>query len=103
MASEIHVGVVGLIFRATIEDQAGTAVNVATATTKQLKFEKPDGTDAAKTAAFYTDGTDGIIQYTTEAGDIDLAGDWKVQAYVVTSTRTLPTSIHSFTVKGNIY
>lgn len=103
MAAEIHVGAVGVILRATIVDQDGTAQSVAAATTKQIKLEKPDGTKAAKTAAFYTDGTDGIIQYTTIAGDLDGAGDWKAQTYVETPTRIIPGSIHTFTVEGNIY
>lgn len=103
MAAELHIGAVGVILRATIKDQAGTAINVATATLKQIKLEKPDGTRAAKTAAFYTDGSDGVIQYTTVAGDLDMANDWKAEAYVETPTRIIPTSIHTFTVHGNIY
>lgn len=103
MAAEIHVGTVGLILRATIKDQDGSAVSVADATTKQIRLEKPDGTDSAKPAAFHTDGTDGVIQYTTVAGDLDVAGAWKAQAYVETATRIIPTGPHTFTVKGNIY
>jgi len=103
MTAEIHVGAVGPVLRPTIKDQAGTAISVADATLKQIKLEKPDGTRSAKTASFYTDGTDGIIQYAFVAGDLDVAGDWKAEAYAETPTRVIPTSIHTFTVHGNIY
>lgn len=105
--AEIHIGAVGLIFRPRFVDQDGAAIDVSTASTLQLKLEKPDGTDAAKTlvASAYGDGdlTDGYADYTTIAGDIDMGGDWKAQAYAVTPSRVIPTKIHTFTVKGNIY
>jgi len=101
--AEIHLGYIGLILRPTIKDEDDVVVNVSTATTKQIKLEKPDGTQIAKTAAFYTNGSDGIIQYTTIAADIDQVGRWKAQGYIVTPTRTFGTSIHTFDVKGNIY
>ena len=81
MASEIHVNNVGTLFKVTIYDGT-TAVDVSTATTKQIIFKKPNGESVTKTALFYTDGSDGIIQYTSVAGDLDVKGVWKIQAFV---------------------
>lgn len=79
----IHVGDVGTIFRLTIVENDGTTVvPVQTATVKKILFKKSDGTKVSKTAAFYTDGSDGIIQYTGLAGEIDKAGVWYMQGYV---------------------
>ena len=79
----IHVGDVGTIFRLTIVENDGTTVvPVQTATVKKILFKKSDGTKVTKDAAFYTNGSDGIIQYTGIASDINVAGVWLMQGYV---------------------
>jgi hypothetical protein len=92
----VHNGDVGTVFRLTIVDTAGTAIDVSTATTKYIYFEDPAGTKVQKTAAFYTDGKDGKIQYTTVSGDIDLVGTWRIQGYVETSLGNFWTEKDSF-------
>lgn len=72
---------IGVAFKATIQED-GAAVDVSTASTKQIKFTKPDGTVETKTATFVTDGTDGVIQYVTVDGDLDMTGGWKATGYV---------------------
>ena len=103
---ELHVGDIGTIVRATINDTdaAGTAsvFNASGAITKQLIFRKPDGTKLTKSAAFTTDGTDGKMQYTTISGDLDTAGAWNIQAYLVTSSGTWYSSVGSFKVYENL-
>ena len=79
---KIHVGDIGTIFRLTIKDPSGEPIDVSTATTKYIYFLKPDGSKVAKTAEFYTDGEDGIIQYTSIEDDIDTPGNWGVQGWV---------------------
>ena len=81
----VHNADLGTIFRLAITDTAGTAIDVSSGATKYIYFQDPDGTKTQKTAAFYTNGTDGKIQYTTIAGDIDMVGTWQVQGYVETS------------------
>ena len=98
----VHNADLGTIFRLTITDTAGTASDVSTASTKYIYFQDPDGTKTQKTAAFYTDGKDGIIQYTTIAGDIDQVGTWQVQGYVETSLGKFFTEKSSFKVYANI-
>lgn len=99
--NEIHVNDVGTIFRITIKD-AATAMDVSGATTKQIVFRKPDATTETQTAAFYTDGSDGIIQYTSDTGDLDTAGIWKIQAYVITPSGQWKTDIQTFEIYPNI-
>lgn len=76
-----HVGEVGIIFRFDILDSDDAALDLSTASVKKIYFRKPHGIKIERDAAFYTDGTDGIIQYISSDGDIDFAGLWKMQAY----------------------
>lgn len=103
MTTYIHKADVGTIFRLTIVDTDGDAIDVSSATVKYLYFEKPDYTRLKKTAAFYTDGSDGIIQYTTIDGDIDTIGKWKVQGYVETTDGDFFTEKYQFEVLSNLY
>lgn len=95
-----RIGDVGTVFETTIVDQDDLVVDISLATTKTLKFRKPDASTATKTASFVTDGTDGKLKYTTVTNDLDQAGDWKAQAVVVfTGSATQWTStIHDFRV-----
>lgn len=81
---KISSGAINLLVKATIKED-GVAVNVSTATTKEFKFRSPEGDVLTKTASFFTDGTDGIIVYSTE-GDIVVSGTldevWDIQAYL---------------------
>jgi len=85
MAAEVHQNDFGTIFRITISD-GDDSVDISSATTKQITFRKPDGTVVTQTAAWYTDGTDGILQYTTVDGDLDTVGFWKIQARIIMPT-----------------
>lgn len=98
---EIHVGDIGTILRVTITDD-DTAVDISTATTKTIFLKKPDDTKLTKTAVFYSDGSDGIIQYVTIDGDLDAAGWWKIQAYVKMGTNEWYTNWEAFEVHDNL-
>jgi hypothetical protein len=99
----IHVGDVGTIFRVTIVKSDGvTVVPVNTATKKEILFQKGDGTRVAKTATFYTNGTDGIIQYAAIAADISVAGTWYLQGYVEMGGGKYYSEILPFSVKENL-
>ena len=98
----IHNADIGTIFRLTITDTSGTAIDVSTASTKYIYFQKPDLTKIKRTAEFYTDGTNGIIQYTSIALDIDQAGTWSVQGYVETVSGKFFTQKTSFSALSNI-
>lgn len=101
MTAEIHVGDVGTVFEVTVQEN-GVALNISTATTKQILLRKPDGTVLTKSAAFVTNGTDGKISYTTIAGDLSSEGQWKIQAYIVLTTGSWHSDAQRFDVFPNL-
>lgn len=102
-ADEIHLGDIGLVLKATIQD-GDSIVDLSAATTKEIKLKPPKG-GATKTfsAAFFTDGTDGIITYTTvDADDLDVLGDWKIQGRVVIAAGDFNSDTAAFEVHKNL-
>ena len=77
-------------------DAAADISNYTTA--QQMVFTSPAGTSYTKTAAFDSDGTDGIIKYTIEAGLFNKAGWWKVRGKVTRAAAILSTAEHVFEV-----
>lgn len=71
--AKIYVGDVGLVITADIGE------NTAGASLTQFMVKKPDGTSATWTATIVDDFH---ISYTTLAADLNMAGPYKVQAYV---------------------
>jgi len=99
-ADEVHVNDIGTQFRLTVKD--GTdVVDVSAASTLYIYFYKPDGTILTKTATLVNDGTDGLIQYTTVDGDINVVGRWKLQAYVQLGTSVFYSDVQVFKVHRN--
>lgn len=62
---------------------ATTYGSLGSATTTRILYTKPDGTDGYWTAN--VSGTS--LTYNVTAGDIDQAGTWQFQAYVVVGGR----------------
>ncbi len=84
-AAQAHVGDIGTVFFAYIIDQDGAIVDISHAASITMLFERPDGSAFSRTASFITSGVDGGMEYTTISGDLDVPGNWNVQAYVVFS------------------
>jgi len=98
---EVPVGqVIDLNF--TIRDQDGLVVDVSAATEKTITLKKIGAAVASKTLAFTDDGTDGEVEYTTLATDLDAPGTWKVQAVVTIATVVYRTNVITFTVVPNL-
>lgn len=104
--AEIHLGDIGTIFRVTIKDQAcdGTSsvLDVSSASTLQMKFKSPSGTVSTKNAGFTTDGSDGQVEYTTISGDLNEAGEWKLQVYIIMPSGSWRSDIGTFSVYENL-
>jgi len=81
VTADLHLDDIGTQILITIKED-NVAVDLSTATVKQFDFKKKDGTTMVKEADFYTDGTDGILEYITISGDIDQVGKWSVQPYL---------------------
>jgi hypothetical protein len=102
MAAEIHLNDIGTVFELTINDAAGTAVDLTLATALNIILSKPDATVATKTAVLYGAGTGGKIRYTAIAGDLNQAGKYKIQAKVTLPTGVWSSDIQSFKVFANL-
>jgi len=86
-----------VIILTVTEDDSAKDISGFT-TTKEILFKGLDGKLVTKTASFTTDGTDGKIQCTLAAGDIDQKGEWEVQAYVVSAAQEIYSVAVKFTV-----
>lgn len=102
MSSEIHVEDIGTQFTLTILDEDGAVVDISTATTKQITFYKSDKTILVVSGSFVTDGTDGKMKYVTVAGDLSVAGTYRVQGYIVIGSAAWHSDIVTFQVYENI-
>lgn len=100
-ANEIHLQDIGTIFEVTLMD-GDVIVNLLGATAQSIVFLLPDKSVITKTSVFKTDGTDGIIQYTTIADDLSQIGKWKIQAVVQLVAGTWSSDISEFKVHDNI-
>lgn len=101
LTDKVFVGDVGTIFRATFKED-GSAIDISSATTKTISFEKPNGVMVTQTGVFFTDGTDGILQYTTVADDIDEGGMWRIQGFVDLGVWSGRSDIVNFKVYDNL-
>lgn len=82
--AKIHVGDVGTELVGLVVDQDEAPLDVSGATELVLYLVPPAGSGLPtleKTAVFDTDGTDGLIKYVTQAGDLSVKGTWRIQGY----------------------
>ena len=103
----VHVGDIGTALEVLVREydfttETYSVVDISTATTMQIKLQKPNGTVVTKTGVFSTDGTDGKMRYVTISGDLDEAGFWRIQGYVETASWQGYTSLGEFEVHANL-
>jgi len=102
MTCSVQKNNIGTVFRLTFKDCAAAVIDISTATTKNIIFKSPSGTSATKAGAFVTDGTDGMLDYTTEADFLTEAGTWSVQGHVVIGSQNFKSDISTFNVVDNL-
>lgn len=76
MANKIYVGDIKVVFRVS------TGLDLTTATKRTLNVRQPSGAAVSWTATTYGDAEDGVLTYTSGAGDFPAAGVYALQAYV---------------------
>lgn len=103
LGTEFLVSIVSCI------DGVKTALDISTATDKQIIFLKPNGTLLTKTAIFTPvgsggsgTGSDGKISYFSIAGDLDQLGTHKIQGIVTTAGGRWSSTVDKFKVKKNL-
>jgi len=99
--AEIHVGDVGTIFQITILDETGV-VDVSNADAMYVYLQRPDGSVITVTPVFVNSGTDGLIKYVTQSGDLSMMGTWQIQAQIDFGTDVFNTDIQKFKVYRNL-
>jgi hypothetical protein len=83
----LHVGDTGATLRITVYED-GTPKNISSASPKQIKIRKPNGTVITKTASFTTNGADGKLEVATDSDDLDIAGRYSMSAYMTIGSWT---------------
>lgn len=84
-------------FRDVIKDQDGNIVDIGTATLNMI-FRKPGNIAVMQDAVLTGDGSDGKMEYTATAADLDVEGVWQRQSKVVIGSETWRSVIKKFTV-----
>lgn len=100
--NEIHIGDIGTIFEVTLMDDT-VIVDISSASSMVIVFEKPDKTIVNNTAIFSGDGTDGKMQYIIATDtELDQKGNWKIQGIVELPTGKWSSDIAKFKVYENL-
>lgn len=73
-------------------DTAAAADISAYSDSVEVELKDPYGTVTTKTAAFSTDGSDGLVEYALADGDIDAGGTWRIRAKVTKTGQAVLTS-----------
>lgn len=104
MTQQTQANDVGVVLELTITKESdGTALDISSATTRQILLKPPrGGATVTKTATLSGAGTDGKMRYVTEAGVLSAAGTWKIQGRVVIGSLDVHTSVEDFAVIGNL-
>lgn len=102
MSAEIHVGDVGTIFEATVKDEDGAIVNISAATTLHMVFRRPNRHAVTKAATLSSSGVDGKMRYVAQVDDLDAAGLWSLQGFVVLPDGAWHSDKTSFVVHANL-
>jgi len=99
-----HVGDSGILFKfRAIKAEDLQPMDISTATEMYMLFKKPDGTSFYTEAQFSTDGSDGYIQYTSIAGDLDTVGTWQVQGFITLPSFSGRLEKKKFKVESSLY
>ena len=98
----IQIGATNLAIKLLVKE-GNDALNISSASTRTIIIEKPDSTLISASADFFTDGRDGIIYYRTSGSmDLNQAGEYNAQAYLVMTGFTGYTTPVTFTVYENL-
>ena len=93
------VGEIGNTLLLTVNDGDGVAIDLSTATSKQIKFKRDDKTEFTKNLSFYTDGSDGVVYYEIEDGDLSVRGFYEYMLlFTLSSGDVIKTKIATFNV-----
>jgi len=100
---QIHQYDVGIQFKVSLVDSTtGLARDASGAQSIQIVFQKPSRSYMTKTGHFLTDGSDGIVFYTSTSNDLDEIGFYRIQVFLFYNDGAIRSEIGSFRVLRNI-
>lgn len=100
--AKFHLNDIGSVIVITLRNE-GLPVNLSQTTVRQLQLRKPGAAaNIIRTANLVTDGTEGKMQYTWAAGDLDIVGTWLLMVYIESPTLHLHSDIVQFEVDKNL-
>jgi hypothetical protein len=102
MTCGIHQSDIGTLIQIQIVDCDSVPVDISGATAKQMVLKKPNGESLIVSADFVNTGTDGLIKYMIQSGDLDQIGTWKIQGIVTIGAYVWHSNFESFKVLRNL-
>jgi len=102
---ELHYNDIGTVMMITMTDCVSgtpTVLDISGASSLEVILNSPSGISSTKTAVLDDDGTDGKMKYTTQAGDLNEVGTWRIQAKVSFGSSTFRSNIKTFRVYENL-
>lgn len=102
MAGQMRQFDIGSVIRVTVKEN-GAIFNASGAIGKTMKLKKPSGVVEERPAEFQTDGSNGIVQYTTVENDLNEVGPWTGQVFLdFAASQKWHTEPFNFTVGENL-
>ena len=102
MAGQMRRFDIGSVIRVTVKEK-GAIFDASAAIGKTMKLKKPSGAVLERPAEFQTDGSDGIVFYTTVENDLDESGPWTGQVFLdFAANAKWHTDLWNFTVGENL-
>ncbi len=93
----------GINIIVTVTQSDGTTpIDISQAGSMFIYIYRPDGGLITGTASFVTDGTDGKIQYISQANDFTIQGVYKIQAKYIIGGNNKRTERSTFVVEPNL-
>jgi hypothetical protein len=100
MPDKIYVNNSTKFFVTIVEN--GTGVNLSTSVSHTITFKKPDSSILSVSGTLQSTGVSGVMFYTAQSGDLDLAGQWKIQGFVDLGATQFYSEPSSFRVYKNL-
>jgi len=85
--AKLHVGDVGTTIRCQFVDQAEQPLDISQALVKEISIEQPAVGEASPVAVLHAgtfagDGSDGLLNYVLQSGDLPVPGYYHFQGHV---------------------
>ena len=99
---QFRLGDVGSLIRVTVTEKGSNKPLDVALAMHTFIFKKPSGEVIERVPTMTTNGADGLLEYTTADGDLDEAGPWQGQVFLVYATGQWHSDPFSFPVAGNL-